>query len=34
MDNLSTHWTTTIRDWAADSNVPGGLVGGDDERFE
>jgi transposase len=21
MDNLSTHWTTAIRDWAADSNV-------------
>jgi transposase len=21
MDNLSTHWTTDIRDWAADSNV-------------
>jgi hypothetical protein len=21
MDNLSTYWTTAIRDWAADSNV-------------
>ena len=21
MDNLSTHWTREIRDWAADSNV-------------
>jgi DDE superfamily endonuclease len=21
MDNLSTHWTTDMRDWAADSNI-------------